>query len=90
MSERPTAANNAARIEKHEAVCAERYQRIDANLTALKEAHAAAAADHKEEIKGLKAVIARLIWFVLATLVACTGGAIGMIFALMTDHSARG
>lgn len=84
MSERPTAAGNLARIEKHEAVCAERYRRIDANLMALKEAHAVAAADHKEDIKALRGVISRLIWFVLATLVACTGGAVGMIFALMT------
>ncbi len=84
MSERPTVAGNLARIEKHEAVCAERYRRIDANLMAMKEAHATAAADHKDEIRALRSVISRLVWFVLATLVACTGGAIGMIFALVT------
>ncbi len=86
MSGRPTAAENSARIEKHEAVCAERYRNIEAKLTALKEVHATAALDHKEEIKALKDVVSRLIWFVLATLVACTGGAIGMIFVLMTHN----
>ncbi len=81
MTERATAAGALARIEKHEEVCAERYERIDDKLGAMKEVQARAADSHSKDIQDLKEdhlkpmrdYMTRLNWMMITTLLAVVG-----------------
>lgn len=80
MTERPTAAvalavaeNAHAKIDSHEAVCAERYANIAATLTALKLDNAA----QKNLLQGILLSVAGSAVLLLATVVLFRSGLIG-------------
>ena len=69
------------RIDKHEAVCAERYKSLDNRLAAGSERMAEISGDLKSVKVDIKVGVAKLI----AVLLGATGTLIGVVFVMLRN-----